>query len=484
MFDSCVTPPTPTELTLNAECPTPGQDSNDLRLTGQVKDQHGQPMADVNVTLDLPNGEHPIVVTDSSGNYSYDFVGAKQYVGQDITAHAGNINKSLTITQSMFDSCVTPVASDYDVLFGCAEDLCGEVVVINYGPNPIGYKFEWSDEYITVAPDGQPHKIWRNSEVIYNVIEFDVEIRDLVTGEVETVHVKIGPCKEPVKEECSFGADGWIYILGGNDRFSVDPQFEGGIFSESTCQWQDLQITARLTVIGPDGQPAPSATIVAAYWIEGNGRQHLFTPDGPNKVWTSFTLGSVGSQILIGGEFVAGPGEYRILFEGWWWDPKLKDWRGFSPVSNSITIFADNGPATMAPLSTRFLGNDVTDAVMAGESPEEFALRHEMTVERLYELNPEKVAKQGYFQGRLVYHDGMRLRIQPGGQVVSNLDGARAMAASNSSATVVHVVQPGQTADQIANMYGKSWNSISSYNGLIHSETLPGQLIVIPTSGG
>src|SRR3989344_131214 len=102
------TPPTITELTLNAACPTPGVDSNDLTVTGVVKDQHGQPMVDVVVTVDLPDGSHPTVKTNSNGQYSYAFIGAKQYIGQSITVHAGNLSQTLGITEQQFEECVTP----------------------------------------------------------------------------------------------------------------------------------------------------------------------------------------------------------------------------------------------------------------------------------------------------------------------------------------------------------------------------------------
>src|SRR3990167_3406400 len=107
-FEECVTPPTITELTLNAACPTPGVDSNDLTVTGVVKDQHGQPMVDVVVTVDLPDGSHPTVKTNSNGQYSYAFIGAKQYIGQSITVHAGNLSQTLGITEQQFEECVTP----------------------------------------------------------------------------------------------------------------------------------------------------------------------------------------------------------------------------------------------------------------------------------------------------------------------------------------------------------------------------------------
>ena len=137
-------PPYPDKLTLNAECPTPGVDSEDLTVNGQLEDQNGNPMGGFEIEMSLPDGSTKTVTTDADGNFSYLFAGAKSYVGQNIVATAGELSKSLTITLGMFEQCVTPAEpktisirswcptpglnSDNLVVAGTVEDQYGNVM--------------------------------------------------------------------------------------------------------------------------------------------------------------------------------------------------------------------------------------------------------------------------------------------------------------------------------------------------------------------
>ena len=100
-------PPYPASISLDVVCPTPGQDSSDLRLSGQVKDQNGNPMSGVEVNLALPNGTVE-VTTDENGEYEYLFEGAAGYIGSTIVASVNDLTAEHEITESDFEACVTP----------------------------------------------------------------------------------------------------------------------------------------------------------------------------------------------------------------------------------------------------------------------------------------------------------------------------------------------------------------------------------------
>jgi hypothetical protein len=99
-------------ITLNVACEPQGQYSEDLRLTGTLK-QDGDPVANHAVSLSLPDGNVVSVDTNDDGSYSYLFASARNYIGQNITASATvdgqNTSASRPISESDFEACNPPI---------------------------------------------------------------------------------------------------------------------------------------------------------------------------------------------------------------------------------------------------------------------------------------------------------------------------------------------------------------------------------------
>jgi len=101
-------------LTLKGECAEPGQVSDDLLLSGNLRlygSRHGTPGEDI--TIKLPSGSSHTVTTGWDGKYSKVFSGARSYVGREVYAFTiretvvGDqiIEKSLLLTEEMFLGC-------------------------------------------------------------------------------------------------------------------------------------------------------------------------------------------------------------------------------------------------------------------------------------------------------------------------------------------------------------------------------------------
>ena len=100
--------PPPVRITLQGTCEPIGQESNDLRLTGALK-RDGNPIPNHAISLNLPDGNKVSLNTDQAGAFSYLFIGARNYIGQNITAVAtvdgGDHSAQHAITHSDFDGC-------------------------------------------------------------------------------------------------------------------------------------------------------------------------------------------------------------------------------------------------------------------------------------------------------------------------------------------------------------------------------------------
>jgi hypothetical protein len=96
------------KLDLNGTCEPQGVFSEDLRLTGTLKFD-GSPVPNHAISLDLPDGNKVSVNTNQNGAYSYLFEGARNYIGQDITASATvdgqNTSDTHAISEADFEEC-------------------------------------------------------------------------------------------------------------------------------------------------------------------------------------------------------------------------------------------------------------------------------------------------------------------------------------------------------------------------------------------
>ena len=95
-------------ITLQGTCEPKGVFSEDLRLTGSLK-RDGSPVPNHAISLDLPGGNKVSVNTNQDGAYSYLFEGARNHIGQNITASATvdgqNTSDTHAITDADFAGC-------------------------------------------------------------------------------------------------------------------------------------------------------------------------------------------------------------------------------------------------------------------------------------------------------------------------------------------------------------------------------------------
>ncbi len=99
-------------ITLQGTCEPKGVFSEDLRLTGSLK-RDGSPVPNHAISLDLPGGNKVSVNTNQDGAYSYLFEGARNHIGQNITASA---------TVDGQDTSDTHPISEADFA-GCSQDV-------------------------------------------------------------------------------------------------------------------------------------------------------------------------------------------------------------------------------------------------------------------------------------------------------------------------------------------------------------------------
>jgi hypothetical protein len=99
--------PFPAKLILFGDCPTHGEDSDDLIFWGQMVDQEGKDFVKtLSATITRPNGEqYPVELVNGKLEIQT-FEGGKGFVGQDIRINWSEGGESrLTITKAMFAPC-------------------------------------------------------------------------------------------------------------------------------------------------------------------------------------------------------------------------------------------------------------------------------------------------------------------------------------------------------------------------------------------